>query len=277
MSSSDLLLHYKSVAPLDMSKLYQMERIPCVPLKVMEILDLPLKKLSSCLYYCFKISHPSMPLPSLPFHIRLQKLLVFLKYDRLTPRWKKKTEPWPMLRARLAHMELSISIDCCRRLHARLPHAPTGHARGHRRACALPRGGPPHHEPFEHLLPALMVVVETSATTLSHAPVLSSTPASVRCGIWRTSSPSSTPWWRRLLAIPALAAGAVPEEASTSRCVLHTRRAHQGPAALRSGVACSVPTAGPALTVAEPEHRRPHAEAVAALRTPRLGARRQER
>jgi hypothetical protein len=68
-----------------------------------------------------------------------------------------------MLRARLAHLELSASINCHRRLRTRrLPHTPTGHARGHRRACTLPRGGPPHCEPFEHLLPALMAVVETS-------------------------------------------------------------------------------------------------------------------
>jgi hypothetical protein len=47
-----------------------------------------------------------------------------------------------MLRARLAHPELFASIDCrhCLRTH-RLPHAPTGHARGHRCTCALPRRG----------------------------------------------------------------------------------------------------------------------------------------
>jgi hypothetical protein len=40
----------------------KVERILSVPLKVMEILDLPLEKLSSRLCYCFKISHPSVPL-----------------------------------------------------------------------------------------------------------------------------------------------------------------------------------------------------------------------
>jgi hypothetical protein len=152
--------------------------------------------------------------------------------------------------------------------------APTGHAHGHRRACALPHGGPPHHEPFKHLLPASMAVVETSATTLSHVPALPPTPTSARCGIWRTSSPSSTPWRRRLLAlaIPALVADAMPEEAAAGRCVLHARWAHQGPAAPRAGIACGVPTGGPALTVTEPERRCPHAEAVAALRAPRLGS-----
>jgi hypothetical protein len=38
------------------------ERIPCVPLKVMEILDLPLEKFASRPCHCFKISHPPTPL-----------------------------------------------------------------------------------------------------------------------------------------------------------------------------------------------------------------------
>jgi hypothetical protein len=39
------------------------ERIPCVTLKVIKILDLPLEKLSSLTCQYFKISHPPMPLP----------------------------------------------------------------------------------------------------------------------------------------------------------------------------------------------------------------------
>jgi hypothetical protein len=42
---------------------YIYERIPCVPLKVIEILDLPLEKMASLTCHCFKISHPPTPLP----------------------------------------------------------------------------------------------------------------------------------------------------------------------------------------------------------------------
>jgi hypothetical protein len=42
-----------------------LERIPCVPLKVMKILDLPLEKFISLPCHYFKISHPFTLLPSL--------------------------------------------------------------------------------------------------------------------------------------------------------------------------------------------------------------------
>jgi hypothetical protein len=71
-----------------------------------------------------------------------------------------------MLCVRMAHSELSTSIDCHCRLRARLlpllPHAPTGHARGHRRSFALPHRGPLHREPSKHLQHTPMAIVETS-------------------------------------------------------------------------------------------------------------------